>query len=197
MLFAVTLHWTSQSTCEADYHPTNGNRIERGRFRLCSLFGMRIQPEESCCVCFHFRSACVCVCVAVMRRATWRWCSWTLRWRTSPACRWPEGSTGTSTTKARARLRTPRRWWRSWPWSSGTSRPSSPWRWWVGGGRVSGRGQGGGWVGQIYADLLISDQSFPLTFFFVPGPLKRIMDYLWAVRMRNDTFLLAVALLWH
>lgn len=37
---------------------------------------------------------------------------------------------------------------------------------------VSGRGWGGGgWVGQIYADLLISDQSVPLTFFFLPPGL--------------------------
>lgn len=63
--------------------------------------------------------------------AMWRWCSWTLRWRTSPAYPSPGGSTGTSTTKDKDPQSTRRRWWRSWQWCRGTSRPSSHWPWWV------------------------------------------------------------------
>lgn len=77
-----------------------------------------------------------CVYVSGTCWATWRWCSWTLRWRTSPASPSPGGSTGTSTTKDRAPQSTQRRWWRSWRWCSGTSRLSCHWPWWVPGGGV-------------------------------------------------------------
>lgn len=97
------------------------------RWKAATITSVNLPSDaHSCwiCLCLLSRSA-------VTSWETWRWCSWTLRWRTSPACRSPGGSTGTSTTRARTRLRTRRRWWRSWRWCSGTSRPSSLWPWWV------------------------------------------------------------------